>query len=285
MTTEIVQEAGEQATEQTPEQAADGTGLRAFLPDRRFARSLCAGTAVLVGRGWAWITADGAKEAGARLGYTAIGAYVAVYSAGTMPQVVMPVGLVGWCAAALMLAPSPPPPGPAPAVSLTKVPADDDLADDFDQEDDEDLVLDLDTVARLVRTVAADHGHQGAHLATLVATGELGDWDQQDLRDALTEWGVPVEEFKLRFSGRQRVRIGVRLRALPEGVGEAPVEPPPGTPSGPPSGAGEGAPLRATQHPADGPESAPGGGPVGGPAGAAAGPSPRLSPDPSHGAR
>ncbi|MFI1161970.1 hypothetical protein [Streptomyces sioyaensis] len=232
-TVETVTEAGERAKAGT-----DSPGLRAYLPTRQTARALCSGSAVLIGKGWAWITAEGAKEAGSRLLYSGIGLYAGAYLAHTNPQIVMPVAVVGWIGGALMFAPSPPPPGKGrPPVDLTKQAA----VEDQDQDLDEDEVLDepepdLDAVVGLVRRLAGTQ-HQGAHLDDLLATGELGDWDKDELKAALAEWEIPVGEkgFKLTLDGRQRVRQGVRLRDLPAGVGEAPAAAGEGAPSGPPS--------------------------------------------------
>ncbi|MEU5547636.1 hypothetical protein AB0G85_35650 [Streptomyces sioyaensis] len=252
MTTETVTEAGESA-----KAGADSPGLRAYLPTRQMARALCSGSAVLIGKGWAWITAEGAKEAGSRLLYSGIGLYAGAYLAHTTPQVVMPVVVVGWIGGALMFAPSPPPPGKGrPPVDLTKQAA----------IEDEDQVLDepdLDAVVGLVRRLAGTQ-HQGAHLDDLLATGELGDWDKDALKAALAEWEIPVAEkgFKLILGGRQRVRQGVRLRDLPAGVGEAP------------AAAGEGAPFGPPSAPAQPPASTP----PEGPAEAAADPSPPPAP-------
>ncbi|WP_329174954.1 hypothetical protein OG754_19270 [Streptomyces decoyicus] len=231
MSVENVTEAGERA-----KAGADSPGLRAYLPTRQFARALCSGSAVLIGKGWAWITAEGAKEAGSRLLYSGIGLYAGAYLAHTTPQIVMPVAVVGWIGGALMFAPAPPPPGKAkPRVDLSKHAAVEDEDQDLveDQELDEPEP-DLESVARLVRRLAGTQ-HQGAHLDDLLATGELGDWNKDALKAALAEWKIPVEEkgFKLTLDGRQRVRQGVRLRGLPAGAGEAPAAAGEGAPSGP----------------------------------------------------
>lgn len=186
------------------------------------------------------MTAEGPKEAGTRLLYSSLGLYAGAYAAHTTPQIVMPIAVVGWIGGALMLAPSPPPPGKGrPSVDLTKQAADEDEHQDLDEDQDQDLDQvepDRDMVVELIRRVA--EGRQGAHLAQLVQTGELGDWDHTDIKSACCEWGLPVEEFKLRLDGRQRVREGVRVRHLPTGVGEGP------------SAAGEGCPPGSPPAPA-----------------------------------
>lgn len=258
MTSETVTEAGERTTA-----GADSPGLRAYLPTRQVARALCSGSAVLVGKGWAWITAEGVKEAGSRLLYSGIGLYAGAYLAHSNPQIVMPVAVVGWIGGALMLAPSPPPPGKAKAerrVDLSKQAAvEDDLDEDQDLDEPEP---DFDVVVELIRRLA--DGRQGTHLAQLVASGELGDWEQADLKAALAQWDLPVEEFKLRLDGRQRVREGVRVRHLPAGAGEAP------------AAAGEGAPSGPPPAPAQPPASTPPQGPARGDAASSPPPSPEA---------
>ncbi|MEU7178826.1 MULTISPECIES: hypothetical protein [Streptomyces] len=300
-TTETTTAAGEPDAADSPTPIK----LRAYLlPNRRFAADLCTGSAYLLKEGGAWLVGAGIKEFGTRLGYTALGGYVALYAAHTAPQIVMPTASLGWCAAALLYSRSPTPDqeggrakrwlrdrkgkgAEAPKISLTK-------STDPDHEDGQGPELekgvvepDLDMVVRLVRHLA-DRGpgqrpHQGAHLDDLIDTGELGDWDKDTLKDALTEWGIPVEEkgFKLTLDGRQRVRQGVRVGDLPHGTGEGPQHPP----AGPPSRAGEAAPEPLTHHPPAPPSPAPPQPPAQTPAeGAvegAANPSPRPAPAPS----
>jgi hypothetical protein len=290
MTAETVTDAGEQdETAQSPP-----PGLRAYLPNRRFARDLCTGSAALVARGFGWMVADGIREAGIRLGYTAGACYVGAYLAEHYTPIAMPGLVIGWCGAALAHAkpPSPPPgrtdrPEGSRRIDFTKRPAADIQADSGTEAEEEPLLNveddqeepDLDTVTALIRRLA-DRGpdqrpHQGAHLDDLIDTGELGDWDKDTLKDALEEWGISVEEggFKLTLGGRQRVRQGVRLRDLPAGAGQAPAPLP--------TGAREGAPTTPTQHPA----AAPADTPPEAAAEAAPAPSPRSAPPPSLGAR
>ncbi|WP_030262055.1 hypothetical protein [Streptomyces violens] len=218
----------DQRTGERPAEAAPGRArvdLRPYLPNREVVGALFTGSAALIGRGWAWITAEDWKEALARLGYVGAGGYVAAYLAWTHPAYGMPVAVVGWCAAAWMHAPSPP-----PAERPASFDEDDDQEELELDEDQEDASPTPELVAALVRKLAGAE-HQGAHLDDLIATGALGDWEKADLKAALLAWGVPVEEgLKLRFNGRQRVRMGVRVRDLPAALGEAP------------TGAGEGAP-------------------------------------------
>jgi hypothetical protein len=268
MTTETVGEAGEQSTEK----AGTAASLRAYLPNRRTAGALCTGSGVLVGRWWGWVTDQGVREAGARIGYTGLGGYAAAYIASDYPSIAMPAVVIGWCGAALMHH-SPPPRTAAKGRRITlrkrsSAPVD---AEPVEDDIEDQAAVDLDVVAALIRDVAGTE-HQGAHLDDLVATGELGDWDKATLRSALDEWDVPVTEFKLRFNGRQRVRMGVRLRDLPAGAGEGL--------QAAPAGAGEGAPGIPAQHPATGPVPAP----SAAGAGAAEAPSPRSAPAVAQGA-
>lgn len=86
----------------------------------------------------------------------------------------------------------------------------------------------LPVLLALIRHVAntSDQG-TAAHLDDVLAEGQkrglFGGWEKADLKAHLTEdLGLPVEELKLHFRRRQRVRLGVRLKALPE-VDPAPV--------------------------------------------------------------
>lgn len=80
----------------------------------------------------------------------------------------------------------------------------------------------LPVLLALIRHVAAtsDQG-TAAHLDDVLAEGQkrglFGGWEKADLKAHLTDdLGLPVEELKLHFRRRQRVRLGVRLKALPE---------------------------------------------------------------------
>lgn len=90
-------------------------------------------------------------------------------------------------------------------------------------------VLDAAAVAYQVRRIATAGGWKGAHLDDLLA--HLPGRSRAELLDTLTKARIPVEEqLKLTLTGgRQRNRQGVRLSALPAGLGEAP-QPPPQTP-------------------------------------------------------
>ncbi|AIA08610.1 hypothetical protein [Streptomyces noursei] len=227
------------APDATGGEAPDSPGiresLRALRPSRQLGVEVYDGSLGLLRQGAAWLFKD--KAVGGRLGGVAVGAYALVWEAGHHPQYVMPAIAVGWTVAAVTVGHrdhSPTPPAKRrPRVSLTKStpgPAADEDQEHEDQDEDE---VTLDEVVLVIRDIAAANGHQGAHLEDIAA--EL-TWTKAELRDALDEWGVPVAEFKLRFGGRQRVRVGVRLRDLPGGVGEAP-PPPPRAPGRGPAGA------------------------------------------------
>ncbi len=85
--------------------------------------------------------------------------------------------------------------------------------------------LDAATIARLVRQIAVANSWQGVQLDDLLA--HLPGRSKADLVAALSEARIPVEEqLKIRLpGGRQRNRKGVRVSALPEGLGEAPATP------------------------------------------------------------
>ncbi|MFI8995694.1 hypothetical protein [Streptomyces sp. NPDC053542] len=238
--------------------------LRPYLPNREAFEALFTGSTALIGRGWAWITAEDWKEALTRLGYVAGGGYVAAYLVCTHPAYGMPVAVIGWCAAAWMHAPSPP-----PAERPAPFDEDDDQEElELDEGLEEDVCPTPELVAALVRKLAGTE-HQGAHLAQLLDTGLLGDWDQDDLKTALASWGIPTDKFKLYLGGRQRVRVGVRVRDLPAGLGEVPTAAGEGDPSAPalaPAVAAAHTPPAAAAVEADA---------------AAAEPSPPLAPSPS----
>ncbi|MFE3776122.1 hypothetical protein [Streptomyces sp. NPDC059122] len=268
------------APDATGGEAPDSPGiresLRALRPSRQLGVEVYDGSLGLLRQGAAWLFKD--KAVGGRLGGVAVGAYALVWEAGHHPQFVMPAIAVGWTVAAVTVGHrdhSPTPPAKRrPRVSLTKstpAPAADEDQEHEDQDEDE---VTLDEVVLVIRDIAAANGHQGAHLEDIAA--EL-TWTKAELRDALDEWGVPVAEFKLRFGGRQRVRVGVRLRDLPGGVGEAPATAP--------AGAGEGAPQAPAEPPAQPPAEPPAGAAAEGLPDPAAPRSPNPMPAPSQGAR
>ncbi|MYZ35850.1 MULTISPECIES: hypothetical protein [unclassified Streptomyces] len=211
MNPETINKAGEQPTEDSPglvTRTADS--LRSGLTGEA-ATALAAGSRILVRKGWNQVAPE--SPIWQRLGYVGAGGYLLVSAAahadlGAAAPFVLPGTAVVWCVAAWIVSP---PPGPKRAPRRSE-----------GHEPEESAGRDLATVAALIRTVAAEHNHQGAHLADLIATGLLDPWQQPELKAALTsEWGIPVAEIKLRFRGRQRVRDGVRLRDLPELPDEA----------------------------------------------------------------
>ncbi|MGV9755416.1 hypothetical protein ACWDUC_06210 [Streptomyces tricolor] len=218
----IIKEAGESSTPLLRHRIA--AELRPILAVSGAGTALWTGTLILVRRGWATLSAhlNGAE----RLGALAFAGYVIVYTAGHHPDVAQfaaPGAAVAWCIAAWLVAPpgARREPEPDPAPDGTEAPRE---------------ALALATLATVVRRVAGDR--QGAHLADLLTEPEFEGWEQPELKAAITALGVPVEEFKLRLAGRQRVRDGVRLRDLP-----APAAPAPGPAPAP------GAPARPAPHP------------------------------------
>lgn len=196
--------------------------LREALPDRATVGALCQGTVVMLRYGWEWLAADGWQSGLFRLGGVAVGVVTVVRLPSPYTSVVLTGGLIGWGVAALILAErSSPPPPKTPAQPADPVGGDERQAV---AEDEHQAPLDepvpepeLDEVAALIRRVAGTD--QGAHLDQLVATAEL-PWDKTELKRRLENWALPVKEFKLRPSGRQRVRLGVRVRDLPAPLGE-----------------------------------------------------------------
>ncbi|MFF1957982.1 hypothetical protein ACFVWX_13450 [Streptomyces sp. NPDC058220] len=222
MTNDMMTKAGEPPTEHSPGLARrTADGLRTGLTGEA-ATALAAGSLVLLRKGWAYVTPR--LTVGERWLYGGGAGYALIYTAGNVDlgpagPFVAPGAVVTWCVAAWIVSP---PPGQH--------------ADDHEpaQPAEEPAAVDREFafVADLIRSTAVAHGHQGAHLADVVARSGMGRWEQPDLKHALVhDWGVPVAEIKLRFHGRQRVRDGVRLRDLPPPTEKPPAEPPPGTPA------------------------------------------------------
>ncbi|WP_435246363.1 hypothetical protein [Streptomyces sp. NRRL F-5630] len=188
--------------------------LRPYLPTPRrlapLAAGVGAGSLALAARGWGWLLADGWREAGTRAGAVALGGYVGVHAAlaaaGPWTPYLGPGAAACWCVAAWRAAPA------REAVAEEKPSAEPEPDDDLTREE----------VAALIRAVAARHEHRGVHLDDLLAEPVFEGWEKPELKAALqSDWGLPVESFKLIFDGRQRVRDGVRLTALPDPVPEA----------------------------------------------------------------
>ncbi|WP_432091038.1 hypothetical protein [Streptomyces sp. NRRL F-5630] len=195
--------------------------LRPYLPTpgrlAPLAAEVGAGSLALARRGFGWLLADGWREAGPRAGGIALGGYVAAHTVlavtGPWTPYLGPGAVACWCIAAWRAAP------PREAAVEEKPSA----------ESEPDDALTRHEVAALIRAVAARHEHRGAHLDDLLAEPLFEGWEKAELKAALIEdWGLPVESFKLIFAGRQRVRDGVRLTALPEPPVEGPPEAPPG---------------------------------------------------------
>ncbi|MET9734303.1 hypothetical protein ABZZ79_27790 [Streptomyces sp. NPDC006458] len=207
-------EAGESGTPPLHHRLA--AELRPILAVHGAGAALRTGSLILARRGWNLLGThlDGRERAGVLL----FGGYATVHTASQHPditQFAVPASLVAWSVLAWCVAP--------PATRTKTEPGTD---PDAAAEPREELTPD--TLAEAVRRVAGDR--QGAHLADLLAEPELEGWEQPDLKAAITRLGVPVQEFKLRLAGRQRVRDGVRLRDLP------PTPAPPAAPAAPSAG-------------------------------------------------
>lgn len=254
-----VEEPGESA-EKTPERhrlelvpkavrfASWWSDLRPYLPTpANLAGPLSgvgAGSAALIGRGWAWLWAEGWQDAAMRAGGVVLAGYAGVNTfsmAGPYTGYIVLAAASGWCVAAKLHAPKITKPkqiGKAAPAELA--------ADTEGQGDDEPI--EADEVAALIRAVAARQQHQGAHLEDLLTEALFTGWEKAELKAALTDdWALPVESFKLIFATgegkRQRNREGVRLRHLPPAPArglsavpsQPPVEPPVGTLPGEPA--------------------------------------------------
>lgn len=210
----IVKEAGGQPTPRLHHRI--GAELRPILAVTGAGTALLAGSRILLRRGWTLLGQH--LDGWERYGTLVFGGYIAVYAARHAPHTArfaVPAAVVAWCVAAWWVAP--PPAGAEPV-------------EETDEEPEDELTLD--ELASLVRRIAAHR--QGAHLADLLQTPELTSWTQPELKATAVDLGLPVEEFKLIFSGRQRVRDGIRLRDLPHAPAPAaPTAPPPGAPADP----------------------------------------------------
>ncbi|MFC5144275.1 hypothetical protein [Streptomyces aureoversilis] len=190
--------------------------LRPYLPSRGAVEALCTGSAALVGRGWAWITAEDWRTALSCLGYVAAGGYVAVYVLAhtAVTPYVLPTGTVAWCAAAWMHAP---PSEPEP---------DEDEPEEPEQDQDDEPVaqapvLSSEELCALVRTIA--RGGAGAHLSALAEHLPGGPHDASAVRALCAAHGVPVSN-SVRQPGRA-VSTGVRVVDLPPAPRASPAAP------------------------------------------------------------
>ncbi|WP_424891802.1 hypothetical protein [Streptomyces sp. XH2] len=190
--------------------------LRPYLPSRGAAEALCTGSAALVGRGWAWITAEDWRTALTRLGYVGAGGYVTVYMLAhtAVPPYVLPIGTVAWCAAAWMHAT---PNEPDEDEAEPEAPGQD--------EDEEPVVqaraVSLEELCALVRTIA--QGGAGAHLSALAEHLPDGPHDASAVRALCAAHGVPVSK-SVRQPGRS-VSTGVRVADLPPAPRASPAAP------------------------------------------------------------
>lgn len=191
--------------------------LRPILAVHGAGASLYAGTRILIHRSWTLLGERlSTWERLAALGFGGYGLVYACQGSPHLARFAVPGAVVGWCVAAWWT---------APPLART-------LAEQPVEDEETGPELTLDELAALVRRVAKHR--QGAHLADLLAEPELVGWTQPELKATATDFRLPVEEFKLILSGRQRVRDGIRVRDLPpEPAPEAPAAPPPDAPTDP----------------------------------------------------
>ncbi|WNI19191.1 hypothetical protein [Actinacidiphila sp. ITFR-21] len=225
-------------TQRAPGRAITRPQLRPYLPDRRAATALMAGSGVLcrcIGRGvlrawrltWAEAMsgenrADRAESAGIALLAMVVTAVPTILAGRALLHLAAPYALwiwwsaaAGWTVAALAVAP----PRQAPEHPATI------MKDDTPGEQPAQPPLDAATVTALVRQIATANRWQGAHLDDLLA--HLPGRSRTELLAVLAAAGIPVaDQLKLRLpGGGQRNRQGVRLSALPEGPEKAPPAP------------------------------------------------------------
>jgi hypothetical protein len=212
--------------------------LGPYLWDAHLARALCracaAGSRRIITLAWRWTRHAPPGDRLLRTGILSGALYIAAWAAAHQPHrdprtvaAELLGAATGWAAAAVYLAGSTPWAAPK------------DMADPAPEEGvPVQPPLDADTVARAVRQIAAPQGWRGAHLDDILA--HLPGHSREELLGVLAGAGIPItEQLKLTLpGGRQRNRQGVRLTALPAGLGEAPLAPA-SAPAGPPA---EGAP-------------------------------------------
>ncbi|MFE9391686.1 hypothetical protein [Streptomyces sp. NPDC006784] len=210
---------------------------RPFVPGRHLATSLCSGSRALLERGAAWIAAgDGTQGSATRLGGVAAGAVGIVLLVDQHPPMMTPL-TAAWCVAAWTLAPAP--------------------RNDQDEPGEQPVEVvppAAHIVARAVREITADTGQRGAHLDTIADA--LPGATKQTVRQALDAAGITVTEaLNLKApGGRQRNRMGVLVRDLPDGLGQPDPTPAPGPPGSPDRGP---AYTPVTPHPQPGAAPAP----------------------------
>lgn len=224
--------------------------LRPYLPDLRFVRTvgaglcvICRGVVAAAQRGGRLVLGDPVKGASTRdeladaVERVGMGVFVVLIAVTSLSGVVMAtdfnvlpylpwvvgVGTLALVGAACVVAPS--------GTPRRKIVSSGGVAPDAPPAEQE-TPLDAATVARTVRQLAAAGGWQGAHLDDVLA--HLPGRSRTELLTVLADARIEVaQQLKLTLpGGRQRNRQGVRIAALPPGLGEAP-PPPATTPSQP----------------------------------------------------
>ncbi|MFC1410391.1 hypothetical protein ACEZCY_14110 [Streptacidiphilus sp. N1-12] len=195
--------------------------LRPYLPGRATGRMLAAGSRVMWCIGWRWLTGSGWRTGLHQAGGVGLGVYVAAYLDLHVTPFLAPAAVALWVGGAIYYAPAARVAGPAAGAEPLP-------------EEPEGEPFTVEEVAALVRQIAAEHGWLGVHLDDLLTA--LPGVSRTDLLDVLAEGGIPVaEQLKIRLpGGRSRNRRGVRLSALPPGLGEAPAAAPSGGPQSAP---------------------------------------------------
>lgn len=228
----------EEAADQPAETASTPgvlAGLRPYLPDRNALASLYAGSVELSQLLWTWRAKHTDwRHIRNRGACVLTGIYVMAYEAHHSPFVLPAVG-VTWCAAAWYLSPA------VDQDDEAVIGQDDDAGPGESDDEPTDRgnalalarpglpPLEAELVARMVRETAADHGWLGVHLDTLLT--RLPGRSKKELTDCLAAAAIQVHPgFKLSFpNGPSRNRQGVRVDALPPGLGQAPPAPAPAT--------------------------------------------------------
>lgn len=176
-----------------------------------------AGSAALIGRGWAWLWAEGWQDAAMRAGGVVLAGYAGAntFSAlsGRYTGYIALAAVVGWCVAAKRH---------APKTTSLRHPVETDpqaAAEDLEEppatpSPDDVRTATLEWIRRLVGDT------QGVHLRDLLAHaqahGMFQDLEVADLKGHLERWDIPV-----------RKRVRVRGRGVTVGIHRDDLQPPP----------------------------------------------------------
>jgi hypothetical protein len=208
---EIIKDAGEQPAPRLHRRL--GAELRPLLAVRGAGASLCAGSGILLRRGWAVLGER--YSLWERLGVLAVACYLAAYGTAHAPDVArfaIPAAAVAWCTAAWWAAP------PATVEEHEPEPAEEPEEEPARSSDDDIRAATLDWIRQQIGD------RQGVHLRDLLthaqAHGMFATLDVSELRTHLERHGVPVRN-RVRVRGLG-VTVGIHRDDLPAPSGPLP---------------------------------------------------------------